>query len=114
MHINLHRASRLLIMAAVGSTRQPPAEQRTRPAARGTHAFADTIARLTQLAGLNRARLDSVVLEVHRASHDPSAAAAFRSRQLRRRAAVLDSTYRANLAELLWTVNASTSTSVTN
>jgi len=110
----LLRAVPPLIMAAIGCTGQPPASVQTRPATSGTQALADTIARLTHLVGLNRARLDSAVFEIHRISHDPSASAIARSRQLRRGAALLDSTYRANLAELLRTVNASTSASVAN
>ena len=49
-----------------------------------------------------------MVLEIHRTSGDTSSAALARSRQLRANAIVLDSTYRAGLAELLKNVSAST------
>ena len=48
-----------------------------------------------------------MVLEIHRTSGDTSSAALARSRQLRARAIVLDSGYRATLAELLKNVSAS-------
>ena len=58
--------------------------------------------------------LDSAVLELYRASGDTSASAVAHSRQLRKRAASLDSTYRANFAELQWIVNAASDGGITS
>ena len=66
-----------------------------------------TVSSLARSVAMSRGRLDSAVLEIHRASGDTSRSAAARSRQLRMRAAALDSAYRANLAELMANVNAS-------
>jgi hypothetical protein len=67
----------------------------------------DNVSYLTRAVEANRKALDSVVLEIHRASGDTSSSAVARSRKLRMRAAVLDSAYRASLADLLETINAS-------
>lgn len=57
--------------------------------------------------------LDSAVHQIHRTSGDTSLNSIARSRQLRSMAASLDSTYRANVAGLLLTVNASTASLMT-
>jgi hypothetical protein len=54
------------------------------------------------------------VLELHRTSGDTSSSAVARSRQLRKSAVSLDSTYRQSLAEFQWTVNAATAGSITS
>lgn len=68
----------------------------------------DNLSTLTGAVALTRARLDSTVVEIHGESGDTSRSAAARSQQLKARAAALDSTYRADLAELMARVNAST------
>lgn len=69
----------------------------------------ETVSPLASAVALSRTRLDSAVVEIHRLSADTSQSARARSRQLRRSAAVLDSTYRSNLAELSATFSALTS-----
>jgi hypothetical protein len=99
------RACGLFLTAAIGCAKHPPASVPT--PATATQAIADNISHLIAAVALSRATLDSAVLQLHLTSGDTSASAVARSRQLRKRVAVLDSTYRVNLAELLWTVNAS-------
>jgi hypothetical protein len=100
------RACGLFLTAAIGC-KTPPASVPTPATASATRAIADIVSHLITSVTSSRATLDSAVLQLHRTSGDTSAAAVARSRQLRKRVLVLDSTYRANLAELLWTVNAS-------
>ena len=69
-------------------------------------AITDRVSWLITTVASSRARLDSAVFELYRTSGDTSASALARSRQLRKREASLDSTYRANVADLLFTVNA--------
>jgi hypothetical protein len=64
-------------------------------------------ASLTSAVFISRARLDSAVLELQRVSGDTSASAIARSRQLRQRAASLDSTYRVDVADLQAAITAS-------
>jgi len=97
------RACGLFLVAAMGCAQQHAASVPT-PA---TQAIADTVFHLITAVASSRAALDSAVTQLHRISGETSAPAVARSRQLRKRVAVLDSTYRANLAELLLTVNAS-------
>ncbi len=68
----------------------------------------DVVSSLTSAVAVSRARLDSVVQDIHSTSGDTSSSVIARSRQLRTRAAVLDSAYRAHLADLLVIVGAST------
>jgi hypothetical protein len=68
----------------------------------------DPVSHLASDVAVSRARLDSVVQEIHRSSADTSASAAIRSQKLRAAAASLDSAYRANVTELLVTLSAST------
>ena len=91
----------LLLAASAGCAKQYPV-----PTVPGT--AIDNLSSLTSALAITRARLDSTVLEIHRTSGDSSKASAARSRQLRARAGALDSTYRADLAELMARVNAST------
>ena len=79
-----------------------------------TRAIADRVSSLITVVASNRVMLDSVVLALFRISGDTSASAVARSRQLRKRAASLDSTYRANVAELQWTVNAASDGGITS
>ena len=99
------RACGLFLTAAIGCAKHPPASVPT--PATATRAIADIVSYLITSVASSRATLDSAVLQLHRTSGDTSASAVARSRQLRKRVTVLDSTYRANLAELLWTVHAS-------
>ena len=68
----------------------------------------DNISALANRVAVARARLDSVVAEIHRLSGDTTTSAGARSRQLRAEARTLDSAYRADLVELLATITAST------
>jgi hypothetical protein len=77
-------------------------------------AIADRVSYLITVAAWSRATLDSSVLELYRTSGDTSASAVAHSRLLRKRAASLDSSYRANFAELLWTVNAASDGGITS
>lgn len=67
----------------------------------------DPVVSLTRAVAANRARLDSVVADIHRVSGDTSSSAITRLRQLRARATVLDLAYRASLSELSGAVAAS-------
>lgn len=90
--------TRGLLLVALGCAKHTPApEDHTN----------DVVSSLATTVAINRAKLDSVVGEIHRISGDTSSAAIARSRQLRTRAIVLDSSYRASLGVLLETVNAS-------
>jgi len=68
----------------------------------------DNLSPLVSAVATDRARLDSVILEIQRISGDTTRSAIGRSRQLRSMAAKLDSSYRANLVELLAAIAAST------
>jgi len=68
----------------------------------------DNLSPLARAVATSRTRLASAVREIHRISGDTSTFAMSRSRQLRAGAAKLDSSYRANLVELLSTIAAST------
>jgi hypothetical protein len=70
-----------------------------------TPEIGDRVSNLIAAIASSRATLDSAVLELYRTSGDTSTSAVARSRQLRKREASLDSTYRANVAELQWTLN---------
>ena len=96
-----HLACGLLLTASVGCAKNYPAT--TLP---GT--ATDGLSSLTDVVALTRARLDSTVVEIHRTSGDTSRSSAARSRQLKAKAVALDSTYRADLAELMARVSAST------
>lgn len=90
-------ASALLLMFALGcATRRAPLQP------------VDNLSPLAAAVASDRARLDSAVLEIHRLSGDTASSSIARSRQLRARAATLDSTYRANVAQLLSAIAAST------
>ena len=108
------RACAPLLLAALACTPHQPGTVATRPDAGTTRAIADRVSFLTTAVIASRARLDSAVLELHRASGDTSPSAVARSRQLRKRATSLDSAYRENLGEFLWTVNAATAGSITS
>ena len=99
-------AGSLFLATTVACTARGPAS--VPPHADATGPIADRVSFLAATAGRSRARLDSAVLELHRASGDTSRLAADRSLQLRRRVRSLDSTYRADLSEFLWTLGAST------
>jgi len=86
----------LAVAAGCAKHNPPPAVQPAEP-----------VSYLTSAAAANRARLDSVVLEIHRISGDTSTSALARSRQLRTKEIQLDSVYRASVADLLESVNAS-------
>jgi hypothetical protein len=90
----------LFLTAAIGCAKHPSASA-------PTPAIADNVSYLINSVASSRATLDSAVLELYRTSGDTSAPAVARSRQLRKRVSVLDSTYRAKLAELQRTINAS-------
>lgn len=85
------RTSVLLVVAAIGCATQQPSNL-------PTPANVDRISYLIAAVNSSRARLDSAVVELYRASGD--------TRQLIKREASLDSTYRVNVAELLFAVNA--------
>ena len=93
------RAFGLILTAAIGCVK-------TQAASVPAPAIADRVSDLIATTASSRATLDSTVLELYRTSGDTSASGLARSRQLRKREASLDSTYRANVAELQWTVNA--------
>jgi hypothetical protein len=93
------RACVLLLTVAIGCAKAHTASV-------PTPAIADRVSYLIAAAASSRATLDSAVLELYRTSGDTSSLAIARSRQLRKREASLDSTYRANVAELQWTVSA--------
>jgi hypothetical protein len=69
----------------------------------------DRIASLTRAAKGERAQLDTVVADIHRLSGNTSPGAQARRRELRIRAAALDSSYRITFAHLSSAVNASIS-----
>src|SRR6476661_5300807 len=94
------RACGLFLAVAIGCAQHPSASA-------PTPAIAGNVSYLINSVASSRATLDSAVQQLHRTSGDTSASAVARSRQFRRRVAVLDSAYRANLAELQWTINAS-------
>lgn len=100
------RVSSLFFTVVTGCATHQPATAPTPAGATATRNVADRVSRLITAVTSSRATLDSEVLEVYRTSGDTSASAIARSRQLRTREASLDSTYRANVAELLLTVNA--------
>ena len=100
------RSSVLFVVAAIGcATHQP----NTLPAP----ANAGRVSYLIAAVNSSRATLDSTVLELYRTAGDTSASAVARSRQLRKREAKLDSTYRVNVAELLFAVNAASDGGIT-
>ena len=94
------RACGLFLAAAIGCAKHPSASA-------PTPAVGDNVSFLINSVASSRAKLDSGVLQLHSTSGDTSADAIVRSRQLRKKVAVLDSVYRANLAELQLTVSAS-------
>ena len=67
------------------------------------------VAILSGSVARHRSSLDALVLEIHRLSADTSRSAANRSRQLRRQAAAVDSSYRSSVGDLLLAINAATS-----
>jgi hypothetical protein len=91
-----HRIWALLLAIAAGCAR-PTHVQRI-----------DNLAPLASAAGASRARLDSLVVEIHRVSGDTTSSAIARSQQLRSRAVAVDSSYRANLVDLLSAIAGST------
>ena len=93
------RGTMLFVVAAIGCARHQP---NTVPAP----ANADRVSYLMAAVNSSRATLDSAVLELYRTSGDTSTSSLAWSRQLRKREASLDSTYRVNVAELLLAVNA--------
>ena len=101
------RACVLLLTAAIGCAKAATAFV---PAP----AIADRVSYLITAAASSRATLDSAVLELYRTSGDTSASAVARSRQLRKREASLDSSYRANVAELQLTVSAASDGGITS
>jgi hypothetical protein len=68
----------------------------------------DNISPLISAVATTRARLDSLVAQIHRLSGDSTTSAITRSQQLRATAVTVDSSYRANVAQLLETIAAST------
>ena len=102
----------LFLGAAIGCAHQPRSAPNPTTAT-ATPAIVDRVSSLITVAAASRATLDSAVLELYRTSGDTSAAAVARSLQLRKREASLDSTYRVNMAELLWTVNAASEGGIT-
>ncbi|HEY0243445.1 MAG TPA: DUF1353 domain-containing protein [Gemmatimonadaceae bacterium] len=90
-----------------GCARNPPASGTTSPVP-DARAIAERVSHLIVAVATSRAQLDSTVLEIHRMAGDASSSAISRSRELRVRAASLDSTYRTRLAELQSTVSAAT------
>jgi hypothetical protein len=86
-----------------GCTRNMPPSAPASPASDSR----DRISQLIAAAATSRAQLDSTVLEIHRLAGNASTSAIPRSRELRLRAASLDSAYRSRLLELQWTVGAS-------
>jgi hypothetical protein len=104
------RALTLIVIVAAGCARHAPSVA-TRPEST-TDRVAERISNLTMSVSTSRAKLDSVVLELHRQSGDTSAQASPRFRQLIRSAAALDSTYRSALADLERTVSAATAASL--
>ena len=101
----------ILVLFAISGCARSPASAPVRPAADATAA---RVSYLAAEVATSRARLDSALLEVHRRSGDTATSSLARSRQSRTAAMSLDSSHRANLAELLWTVNASTSGTITD
>src|SRR4051812_25860017 len=86
----------LMTAAACASHRQVPLQ---------------SVGALEPIAGavaIDRSRLDSVIAHIHALSGDSSRSSLSRLTQLRSQAATLDSRYRADLADLLTAVNAST------
>jgi len=100
-----------LLLLAISACARRPASAPVGPAADATAA---RVSYLAAEVATSRARLDSALLEVHRRSGDTATSSLARSRQSRTAAMSLDSAHRANLAELLWTVNASTSGNITD
>jgi Protein of unknown function (DUF1353) len=100
------RSCGLFLIAATGCATHQLAAVPTPASATATRNVAERVSCLITAVTSSRATLDSAVLELYRTSGDTSASAIPRSRQLRKREASLDSTYRANVAELLLTVNA--------
>ena len=113
MNKRLH-ACGLFLTAAIGCATHQSASVPTPASTNVTRNVADRVSYLITAVTSSRATLDSAVLELYRTSGDTSASALARSRQLRKREASLDSTYRANVAELLWTVNAASDGGITS
>jgi len=99
-------ACSLFLTAVTGCATHQAASVPTPASATPTRAIAERVSYLITAAASSRAMLDSAVLELYRTFGDTSASAVARSRQLIKKAASLDSTYRANFAELQWTMNA--------
>jgi uncharacterized protein DUF1353 len=97
----------LLMATALGCATRVPASA-AGSGLSDARASANRVADLIAAVAMSRASLDSTVLEIHRMTGDASSWGISRSRGLRTRALSLDSAYRARLAELLWTVGAST------
>jgi hypothetical protein len=101
------RACGLLLTVAIGCAKPHTSSV-------PTAAIADRVSYLITAAASSRAKLDSEVLELYRTSGDMTSSAIARSQQLRKREASLDSTYRANFAELQWTVKAASDGGITS
>jgi hypothetical protein len=97
----------VLFIAVIGCAKTPAASA-------PSPEIADRFSYLITAVGSSRAALDSAVLDLYRTSDDTSASGAARSRQLRRKAASLDSSYRANVAELQWNVSAASDGGITS
>lgn len=96
-----------LLMVGLACTQHPPPTGPVPLVRNAAQQTADSVVRLTTAVARSRASLDAAVHEIHRASGDTAMINVARSRQLRKKAVALDSTYRADLAELLLRVNAS-------
>ena len=101
LHRSLLLAGLFLTPGCAGRAPEPSTASTISPAV-------ERVALLSAGVSSTRSALDSTVLGIHRLSADTSAGSAARSRTLRRRAADLDSAYRAGVTELLVAVNAST------
>jgi hypothetical protein len=101
----------LLLIIVVGCTGVRAAETAPASVTDSDRAFASYVAQLRESVLKARAQLDSSVAQLHRVSGDGSASSVSRATQLLRSVSLLDSTYRARLADLLWTVNSSSGTS---
>jgi len=94
--------NRLALLAFTIGCARPHAE--TAPTA-----AVNRFAALSNAAALERSQLDSVVSDIHRLSGNTSPAVQARLRELRRKAASLDSSYRVTFADLWSVVNGSIS-----
>ena len=99
----------ILVLILAGCATAPNRETSPGSITDSDRSFASYVAALRESVLKSRAQLDSTVAQLHRISGDASASSVSRTTQLLKSISVLDSTYRARMADLLWAVNSSNS-----